>query len=122
MIEILCSGLEGQMYSIDIPHCLVPRSGIEPASPAYKTGPHPLKVSRAKLGGDGENRTLNFWLQTRCVPISTTPPKLERDRRIELLTLAWKAKVIPFYESRNNSYTISKFTIHLIPIEGCSAV
>ena len=22
-------------------------SGIEPASPAYKTGPHPLKVSRA---------------------------------------------------------------------------
>ena len=32
---------------IDIPHCLVPRSGIEPASPAYKTGPHPLKVSRA---------------------------------------------------------------------------
>ena len=25
---------------------------------------------------------------------------MERDRRIELLTLAWKAKVIPFYESR----------------------
>ena len=53
---------------------LVPQSGIEPTSPAYKTGPHPLKVSRAKLGGDGENRTLNFWLQTRCVPISTTTP------------------------------------------------
>ena len=28
---------------------LVPQSGIEPTSPAYKTGPHPLKVSRAYL-------------------------------------------------------------------------
>ena len=26
--------------------------------------------------------------------------RLERDRRIELLTRAWKARVIPFYESR----------------------
>ena len=26
---------------------LVPQSGIEPTSPAYKTGPHPLKVSGA---------------------------------------------------------------------------
>ena len=25
---------------------------------------------------------------------------MERGRRIELLTLAWKAKVIPFYEPR----------------------
>ena len=25
---------------------------------------------------------------------------MERDRRIELLTLDWKSKVIPFYESR----------------------
>ena len=30
-------------------HNLVPQSGIEPTSPAYKTGPHPLKVSRAYL-------------------------------------------------------------------------
>ena len=28
---------------------------------------------------------------------------LERDGRIELPTLAWKAKVIPFYESRVHS-------------------
>ncbi len=30
---------------------LVPQSGIEPTSPAYKTGPHPLKVSGANLAG-----------------------------------------------------------------------
>lgn len=29
------------------PHELVPPCGIEPPSPAYKTGPHPLKASRA---------------------------------------------------------------------------
>ena len=30
---------------------LVPQSGIEPTSPAYWTGPHPLKVSRALILG-----------------------------------------------------------------------
>ena len=34
-------------------------------------------------------------------PLALIPRKqLERDRRIELLTLDWKSKVIPFYESR----------------------
>ena len=28
---------------------LVPQSGIEPTSPAYKTGPHPIKVSGAYM-------------------------------------------------------------------------
>ena len=31
---------------------------------------------------------------------------LERRARIELATLAWKAKVIPFYERRINIYYI----------------
>ena len=34
MIEILCSGLEGQMYSIDSPQVLVEYPGIEPGVPA----------------------------------------------------------------------------------------
>jgi len=39
--------------SFDLPFKLrrkmVPQSGIEPTSPAYKTGPHPLKVSGANI-------------------------------------------------------------------------
>ncbi len=38
----------------------MPQSGIEPTSPAYKTGPHPLKVSRANLVG-----TVGFEPHTR---------------------------------------------------------
>ena len=48
---------------------LVPQSGIEPTSPAYKTGPHPLKVSGAYV-----------------VPST----------RIELVITAYQATVIPF--------------------------
>jgi hypothetical protein len=33
MIEILCSGLEGQTYSIDNPQKLAPLDGIKPPSP-----------------------------------------------------------------------------------------
>ena len=29
----------------------MPQSGIEPTSPPYKRGPHPLKVSGAKIKG-----------------------------------------------------------------------
>ena len=51
----------------------MPQSGIEPTSPAYKTGPHPLKVSRAYMAyqerfelpsrnfGDCCSANWNYW-------------------------------------------------------------
>ena len=38
-------------------------------------------------------------LETKVLPLHHRDI-LERDRRIELLALAWKAKVLPLYESR----------------------
>ena len=44
------------------------------------------------------------WSQTRCATRLRYTPNflllMERDGRIELPTLDWKSKVIPFYESR----------------------
>lgn len=37
----------------------MPQSGIEPTSPAYKTGPHPLKVSRAKFTNSLNSLAIN---------------------------------------------------------------
>lgn len=37
-------------------------------------------------------------------------PILERDGRIELPTSVWKTEVMPFYESRLCSFTITKTT------------
>lgn len=52
--------------------CLVPQSGIEPASPVYKTGPHPLKASGA-YGAGCRIRTCEGLLRllTRQVPSAT---------------------------------------------------
>ena len=36
---------------------------------------------------------------------------LERGRRIELLTLAWKAKVMPFYEPRIDKFVSSSTSL-----------
>ena len=39
--------------------------------------------------------------------------KVERRARIELATLAWKAKVIPFYERRNTVNYTTNITVCL---------
>ena len=48
-------------------------------------------------GGPWENRTLNFWLQTRCVPISTNSPKLVWVQGFEPWTPGPKPGMLPDY-------------------------
>jgi len=43
---------------------------------------------------------------------------LERDRRIELLTLDWKSKVIPFYESRNSTGALDRIRTGVLAVKG----
>jgi hypothetical protein len=44
-------------------------------------------------------------LQNRNIAVYVLRAKLERGRRIELLALAWKAKVLPLYEPRKEPST-----------------
>jgi hypothetical protein len=46
---------------------------------------------------------------------------MERDARIELATLAWKARVIPFYESRLKLVPVVGFELTTYRLQGgCS--
>lgn len=57
-----------------IPRYLVPTPGADPDSPVFQTGAMYRTCSVGESGGDGGSRTLNFGVQNRCVPASTTPP------------------------------------------------
>ncbi len=56
---------------------MVPTARIERASIALQATAMTSSAKSAKLGGHGENRTLNFRVQAGCVPISTTRPLLK---------------------------------------------
>ena len=52
------------------------------------------------FGRGTRTRTLNDGIKIRSVAITPYLNCLEREKGIEPSTLAWKAKVIPFYDSR----------------------
>ncbi len=75
---------------------MVPQSGIEPTSPAYKTGPHPLKVSGANMAyqerfelpsrnfGDCCSANWNYWYIN-----------LVACTRIELVSVDYQSTALP---------------------------
>ena len=71
---------------------MVPIAGIGPA-----TSPLPRECSATEPNGHS-----NLQLQANKTQIFS---RVERGRRIELLALAWKAKVLPLYEPRNDAAT-----------------
>lgn len=54
-----------------------------------------------KVGGELGNRTLNFCLQNRRVPVDTRTPKLVAQRRLELPVEDYESPVLPITLPRN---------------------
>jgi hypothetical protein len=57
-------------------------------------------------GAPGKNRTHTPGLQNRTSAIKDTRAILERVTRIELVSLAWKAKVLPLHNTRNKRLSL----------------
>ena len=72
---------------------LVPIAGIGPA-----TSPLPRECSTTEPNGQKGKPGFPSKI------LSASSMKMERGRRIELLALAWKAKVLPLYEPRSKSW------------------
>lgn len=81
---------------------MVEMERIELSIPACKTGVFPLALHPQDLARPAGIEPTSDALEERCLIHMTTAGRLERGAGIEPATLAWKARVIPFYEPRDD--------------------